>query len=259
MKNTFKFEFHILYYLIGFFCLMTGYFKDFIWISLLIVVHECGHVTGAILWNWKIDRVIILPFGGMTVLKEKLNRPIGQEWWIVLLGPCYQMAFYGLLECLHMTNPTFTMYHFLLLGFNLLPILPLDGSRMIQLFFEMLCPYYHAKYMGLYVSILGLVGLSLYAITSCNPLLGLILCFLIKENWTYGKQIPYQMERFLLERYLNPFVSRHKKILHTNHVQGMKRGYQHIWIQNGTWKTEVEILDQYFHKTLHLIDKYRFL
>lgn len=136
MKNTFKFEFHILYYVVAFFCMLMGYFKNFIWISLLIMVHECGHVTGAILCNWKIDKVMILPFGGMTILKENLNKPLYQEWLIVLLGPLYQMAFYFFLLFLHKMNFEFRFYHYILLGFNLLPMIPLDGSKMLGLLLE---------------------------------------------------------------------------------------------------------------------------
>ena len=148
MKNTFRFEFHILYYLVGLFCLLLGYFKDFIWISLLIMVHECGHVTGAVLNNWKIEKVMILPFGGMTLLKEYFNRSIHQEWWIVLLGPLYQMCFWILLYFLGYTNSTFTMYHFLLLGFNLIPIIPLDGSKMLQLILEHFFLMYMRNILG---------------------------------------------------------------------------------------------------------------
>ncbi len=170
MKNTFKFEISILYYIVGLFCFLTGYFKDFIWISILIMIHECGHVTGAILCNWKIERVLILPFGGMTFLKESLSRPIYQEWIIVLLGPIYQMVFFLILCFLRYMNPTFMLYHFLLLGFNLLPIIPLDGSKMLQLCLESFLPYRRSKYIGLWVSIFILIVLVGYTIYSRNIL-----------------------------------------------------------------------------------------
>ena len=41
MKITFKI--HPLYYLVAIFSIITGLFKDFIYITLLIFIHEIGH------------------------------------------------------------------------------------------------------------------------------------------------------------------------------------------------------------------------
>lgn len=246
MKNTFKVEIHILYYLIGLFCFLMGYFKDFIWISLLIMIHECGHVTAAILWKWKIDKIWILPFGGLTLLQEKINAPYFQEWWIVLLGPIYQIIFFQLLSYLKYTNATFTIYHYLLLGFNLLPMIPLDGSKILSLLLESIFSYEKAKYINLLFSIFFLISCFLYSIQSKNIILGILLLFLIKENWKFYKQIPYQSKKFLLERYLYPFsFSKCIRIQGIN-LKKMKRGYTHLFWCNGLWKTEKEILKSYF-------------
>lgn len=248
MKNTFKFEISAIYYIVGLFCFLTGYFKDFIWISLLIMIHECGHVTGAIICNWKIERVIILPFGGMTLLKESLNRPIYQEWLIVLLGPIYQMLFFLILYFLKYMNPIFMLYHFLLLGFNLLPMIPLDGAKMLQLGLESILPYRCAKYVGLWVSIFLLLFLIGYTIHSRNILFGIILFFVAKENIKFYRHIPYQMEKFLLERYLYTYSFRKCCFIKSGNLYAMKRGYRHLFWKQSTWKTEHEILDTYFIK-----------
>ena len=246
MKNTFQFEFHALYYLVGLFCLLLGYFKDFIWISMLIIVHECGHVTGAILSNWNIEKVVILPFGGITLLSEHLNRPAYQEWGIVLLGPLYQMIFWWILCILNYNNPTFTMYHFILLGFNLLPMIPLDGSKILQLILERFFSYKHAKYIGLWISIVFLIMLGGYTVYSRNIILGVILLFMIKENWIFYHAIPYQMDKFLLERYLHSFAFSKIKKINGIHLEKMKRGYMHLFYICGEWKTEQDILQNYY-------------
>ncbi len=256
MKNTFKFEVSNLYYIIGLFCFFTGYFKDFIWISLLIIIHEFGHLTGAILCNWKIERVVLLPFGGMTLFKESLNRPIYQEWIIVLLGPVYQSLFFLILQFLNYANPTFQLYHFLLLGFNLLPMIPLDGGKMLQLCLESIFPYRYAKFVGLAVSISLVLILMGYMIITKNVILGIILLSIIKENIKFYKQIPYQMEKFLLERYLNPFsYKKYHKIKRVN-LYAMRRGYSHLFWNQNTWKTEREILNLHFQrKAFYSFDK----
>ncbi len=241
MRNNFPFEFHILYYLVGFICLLTGYFKDFIWISILIMIHELGHVTGAILKNWRIEKVVILPFGGMTLFQEQCNRPIKEEWVIVLLGPLYQILFFLLLSVLHYTNPTFTMYHLLLLQFNLLPIIPLDGFKMLQLVLETFFSYKNAKYIGFWISIILLCGLILYATMYQNLVFFIILLFLAKENYRFYREIPYQIDKFLLERYLYVFSFPKIKKIKGQKLNQMKRGYSHLFLIDGQWKNEMEI------------------
>lgn len=45
MKIIFKI--HPLYYLVALIMIINGLFRDFIYISIIILVHEIGHVMGA--------------------------------------------------------------------------------------------------------------------------------------------------------------------------------------------------------------------
>ena len=54
MKRTFKI--HPIYYLIAFITIFTGKFKDFTLITLIIFIHELGHISAAIYYKWKIEK-----------------------------------------------------------------------------------------------------------------------------------------------------------------------------------------------------------
>ena len=71
----------------------TGHFKGFIVFSLIILVHEFGHILMGIRYGWKIEKVILLPFGALTIFHEDLNRKIKEEFWIVIMGPLFQIVF----------------------------------------------------------------------------------------------------------------------------------------------------------------------
>ena len=88
---------------------ITGHFKGFILFSLIIIVHELGHILMGILFKWKIDKVIILPFGALTVFNEDLNRKISEEAWIVIMGPIFQIVFTFLLY--KFTNASDVLYY----------------------------------------------------------------------------------------------------------------------------------------------------
>lgn len=247
MKNGFKF--HVLYYIVAFICFLTGYFKDFIWISILIIIHELGHVTGAILCRFQIDRVVILPFGGMTILNDRVNRPISQELLILVLGPIYQQLFFLILCKLHLMHATFSLYHYVLLFFNLLPIVPLDGSKLIELLLERFFPYKKAKYICFFFSIFTFFFYLFYTVRIKNLFLGLISLFLIQQQIRYWNQIPYVFSKFIYERYLYTWnFKRHHKIKGERLAQ-MKRDCIHIFEHNG-WHTEKEIINKQFSKLI---------
>ena len=88
-----------------------------------------------ILFRWKIEKVLILPFGGISIFHEDLNRPIKEEFLIVIMGPIFQIVF-TLIVYYFFRVDDFVYYSLIILGFNLLPIFPLDGSNIMSLLFN---------------------------------------------------------------------------------------------------------------------------
>ena len=131
MKITFKI--HFLFFISAFICAITGLFKDFIMITSLILFHELGHIFFAILFRWKIEKVIIFPFGGLTVFNQKINSSLKEEFFIAIAGPIFQILFFILIND---QNILFKHYHTLILLFNLLPVYPLDGSKILNIIYK---------------------------------------------------------------------------------------------------------------------------
>ena len=125
-----KLYFHPLFILIAFICSLTGHFREFTVFFLIIIIHELGHIIGGLYYNWPIKKIILLPFGGLTIFDQKLNCPLKEELIVTLLGPIFQIIFYCLCINLFKDNMILTKYHYPLLLFNLIPIIPLDGSKL---------------------------------------------------------------------------------------------------------------------------------
>ena len=116
MKTIFKI--HPFFYIFAIICIITGYFKNFLIITFIVMFHEMGHVIAALFLKWKIDRVIMLPFGAITIFDELINIPIKEEFLIALMGPLFQCFLFVI------DNNLFRTYNIYLLLFNLLPIIP---------------------------------------------------------------------------------------------------------------------------------------
>lgn len=246
MKKIFKI--HPIYYLTAIITIITGNFKDFTLITLIIIIHELGHISAAIYYKWNIEKIIILPFGGITIFNEYLNRPIKEELIIALAGPIYQIIFYYLVSFLNLKTSLFSSYHYTLLLFNLLPLIPLDGSKIFGLLLEKYLPYKLSNLLIIIISFLLLFTLSIVLIINRNLLMIIILFFILIKLITQTKQYKYIFNKFLFERYLYNFNFKKRKKINDLKINKMMRDKIHIFYYNNIYKTEKEVLNNKFDK-----------
>ena len=186
-------------------------------------------------YHWKIEKVIILPFGALTIFHEDLNKKIKEEFWIVIMGPLFQIVFTLIIYLFYGMND-FIYYSLIILGFNLLPIFPLDGSKILNLFFNKVTGFKTSHLLLIMVSILSIFVLLWHA--SFSLIFILIILFLIIRIFSEVKDHESLFNRFLLERYLKKY--HFSKILKINSMdmRGMKRDYGHLFFDGKKYISE---------------------
>lgn len=219
-------------------------FKEFVIFSSIICIHELGHIVVALFFRWQIDTIIILPFGGITIFKESLNKPLLQEFCIAIAGPIFQTIFYALFGCHH---PLFSLYHYSILLFNLLPIVPLDGSKIVSILLHKFLSFKKTGYTTLWISILTMFILLGYGyMKNYHISLIVILLFLVLEIIKQWGRQKYYFQKFLLERHLyNYHFSKEKMI---DKVEEMQKEKRHLFKIGKNYYTEKEILRKKFDK-----------
>lgn len=221
---------------------MTGHFKNFIIFSSIIIIHELGHILMSLIFKWNIERVILLPFGGITIFKENIDKSFLQEFLIALFGPLLQIIY-----CLIFNNSKiFFDYNIAILLFNLLPIYPLDGSKILNIFFNIILPFKISHVFSIVFSILLIVVIFIFLLFNWNIMFLFILFFLSLEIYREINKHKYYFNRFLLERYLNNFKFKKTKVV--KKIDCMKRQTTHIFQLNGKRYTEYEIIRKMFDK-----------
>ena len=246
MKNIFKI--HPLYYLVAILTIITGNFKDFTLITLIIIIHELGHISAAIYYKWKIEKIVILPFGGITIFNEYLNRPIKEELLISIMGPIYQIIFYYLICLFNLNTTLFSFYHYTLLLFNLLPIVPLDGSKIFSLLLEKYLPYKLANYLIIIISSIVFFILFFWIIINKNLIMLTIVFFLLIKIVKQLKNYKYIFNKFLFERYLYDFNFKKRKIINNLNINKMMSDKKHLFYYNNIYIIEKDILRDMFDK-----------
>ena len=194
-----------------------------------------------ILFNWKIEKVMILPFGALTIFNVDLNKSIFEEFWIVIMGPIFQIILTIFLYFLGLEDVLF--YSISILFFNLLPIFPLDGSKLFNLFCNKLFSF---KFSHTLVILVSAFILFLLFLNDFNLILYLILMFLCFKIFEEIKNHEAIFNRFLLERYLKNYHFKKIKKINSLNMNKMKRDYKHLFYDGVKYISESENLAKRF-------------
>ena len=237
-----KIYFHPIFLITTLLFVLMGYFRLITHFMLLIIVHEIGHIIVAYFFKWNIDKIIILPFGGLTKFNEKINRPLIEEFLVGISGILLQLIFYFFIKE-YIDYKYFKLINYFIIIFNLIPIYPLDGSKILNVFFNILTSYKNSILLTCIVSYISIILLSIYCF-SINKLMVIVLMFLfIEVNKLYNKKNDL-FNKFLLERYLYEFNFKYKKTI--NNVYKMKKDFRHLFYIDGTYLTEKYFLQKMF-------------
>ena len=203
-----------------------------------------------ILFRWKIEKVLILPFGGITIFHEDLNRPIKEEFFIVIMGPIFQIVF-TLIVYYFFRVDDFVYYSLIILGFNLLPIFPLDGSKILSLLFNKAVSFKGSHLWMILISILSVLILIMEA--NFSLILFLICLFLIMRVIREIKEHESLFNRFLLERYLKRYhfkkrmkISSMDMKISSMDMRVMRRDYGHLFFDGKKYISEGDRLSKRF-------------
>ena len=134
MKNIkIKFNNLTLYFLL--IALLSGYIKNALVVLFIILFHELGHVVITLLLGYKVESIEIFPFGGITKIDKLLNTKIYKDLLIAIFGVVFQLIISLVYHLGYINDVMIYNYNMSIMLFNLLPIIPLDGSKIV---FELL-------------------------------------------------------------------------------------------------------------------------
>lgn len=225
-------------------------FKEFFMIFSLIIVHEIGHLSLGLYFKWNIKNITIYPFGGCIKFDDKINRPIKEEFLILIFGPIFQIIFFLIIYILFLNGfisyrniNIMKSYNLALLIFNLLPIYPLDGGMLVNLLLQEKISYRKSNKIAIVISFITII-LALCIYKNINFLLMSIL--IIFELLLYIKRQSYLYNKFLLERYINKI--RFKKYKTINNKNNFYRDKTHVILFNNKYITEKDYLEKRYEE-----------
>lgn len=231
-----------------FLSLITGLFKEIAVIFSLIIIHEFGHYIMMEKYNFNVKEISIYPFGGITKLEDVIDKPLKEELYVTMMGPIFQELLFIVIVILYNKNilseyifELYKNYNFSILLFNLLPIIPLDGSKIVNIILNKYFNFRVSYITNIIISIIVLtIFLIIYKLDNSYYVIVIFLIFQIIYQLK-NKNIVYN--KFLLERrlYKNKYID-YKKI---NKIDRMFRNKRHLIKDKNMYISENKYLKKY--------------
>lgn len=254
-----KVRIHPLFWCTFIIAILTARFLEILLLFTIVCIHELGHIIVAHYYKWRITKIQLLPFGGVAEVDEHGNKPLKEEVMVLIAGPIQHIWMIGLVQLLHHLGYIDTeLYSFLfwnnlsLLSFNLLPIWPLDGGKLLFSGFSVKYPF---KKGHLYMMQTSIACLSIFIVVTIfmsptNITMWCMIVFLAISMYIEWKQRNYIFVRFLLNRYYgkneNIKTIKNLSVVESDKLfyifTNFQRGYKHMIVLKN--RTEQKIIDE---------------
>ena len=166
-----------------------------------------------------------------------------------LWGILFQSIFLSLSKQL-LDNASYTYklienYNLSILIFNLIPIIPLDGSKVINILLNKIFPFKKSHLLTIYISYITILLLIVFSLKNINLLLMifLLLTLLIKEH----KRHKLIFNMFLIERYIKSIKFKNNNFIKRKDIKLMKKYCNNIFVNDNKYIDEKELLLKYFN------------
>ena len=204
MKNIFKIN--IFTYILLILSLLSGYGREMLIIYFILIIHEIGHYIFFRYYNIEVNKIVMYPYGGMIDNNMLINTNSKKVLIISLGGIFIQIILYFIIFLLYKIGfvessfyNMFFKYNLYIILFNLIPIYPLDGFKILNSLLELVLSFKLSLKFSIIFNFIFIMLFFLYLyVFKINNYI--IIIFLLCSLVNYIKSIKYILNKFYLER-----------------------------------------------------------
>lgn len=236
-----------------FLSLISGLFWNIFVLFLIIFIHELGHVLASLYYKWDISKIEFSVTGGFITYDTLIDMPFYQELIISISGFMAQWLMYALIFLMYKNGyidiKFFILmknYHYLIFFFNLLPMYPLDGYKIMYVLLNVFFSFKFSIKMGGLISLFMIIPFMLFFYNGLNIGILFLVFFILKKIILYLKDIPYLFNTFLLQKYF--YKKRYKKYNYINsiNINKLKRQKNNYLYNKKRYIKDTDVLRKMF-------------
>lgn len=204
MKSIFKIN--IFTYIFLILSMLSGYGREMLIVYFILIVHELGHYILFKYYNINVNKITLYPYGGMIDNNMLINTNSKKVLIISLGGIFIQIVLYLIIYLLFKVGfidynfyKMFFKYNLYIILFNLIPIYPLDGFKILNSVLELVLSFKLSLKISIIFNFVFIILFFLYLyIFNINNYV--IVIFLLCNLINYIKSTKYIINKFYLER-----------------------------------------------------------
>lgn len=206
-----KIKFEPSFYLVTLLAILTGYFNQYFIFAISILLHECGHLMMAFFFKWELDELKFFAFGGEMRFVGELNKPNREDLLISLAGVLMNgllLVIFFVISQFEVNEMQLKYVHsfiwaqLFIISFNLIPLPPLDGSRIVATILSSFLPYRVALKLICYFNVLFISVITIFTFLYDFRQFYVIVSFLLYSTMKFNRQVKYLFQRFLIHKKL---------------------------------------------------------
>lgn len=239
-KLLLKIEIHpltLLYFVLSIF---SGYIKWYLGTMMIVIFHETCHLLMACYFHFDIEKIEILPFGAYLSLIDFYEHSSLENICVLLAGPCSHLLIVFLLRFIESSvfYEYMEMMNMLIFLFNLMPIYPLDGGRMIGIVLQEFMDLKESFYFHIKLSVMSLCLLTVFYLR-INTLV--VIVYLFIQQLIYYLSIPSLLRDYFI--HISILYPRKRIIVHKALIY--RRGYHNYYIRKNKIIDEKEMIYEF--------------
>jgi Zn-dependent protease len=175
---------------------------EYLAVFLIVMIHEFGHALACRQVGGTANQIVLWPLGGIAYVNPP-QRP-GATLWSIAAGPLVNVVLIPILYVFNvwtgssgltaMPHDARTLMQWLfeinlfLLGFNMLPIYPLDGGQILRSLLWFVIGRARSLMAATIVGFAGVAALIAFAVWQQSVWIGIISVFILMNCWNGMKQ-----------------------------------------------------------------------
>ncbi len=234
-----------LFFIISYFC---DFFFEMFFMFLILLLHELGHLIFLKKYKREIKSITFYVFGGVIKHSTNINSNLKEEFFINFGGIFVNLILLFIFQMLNFQMCLLINYGVLL--FNIIPIYPLDGAKIIKTIISSIVCFKKTLYITSTISFITCVLLFIFNIMYLHSYYIIFLIIaLLNINIRYCFEIKQEYTLFLTNKYIYPNNKlKEKKIKRFNNpLNNLYQGRNNIFILDNIKVTEFDILKKHFN------------